>query len=45
MGWKLLAGFVIVLILAAGGLAVYGARVQPQQHSLEQVLPDQRFPK
>jgi len=45
MGWKLLVAFVLVLALGAGALAYYGASVGPQQHSIEQVLPDNRFPK
>ena len=45
MGWKLLAGFVIVLALLAGALAYYGATTGPPTHSVEQVLPDSKFPK
>jgi len=45
MGWKLLAGFVVFLALVAGVLAIYGSRVEPQQRSIEQTLPDSRFPK
>jgi hypothetical protein len=45
MGWKLLVAFVLLLILGAGALAFYGARVAPPSRSYEQVLPDSRFPK
>lgn len=45
MGWKLLVGFVVVLLLGAGALAIYGARLEPPQRSIEQTLPDSRFPK
>jgi hypothetical protein len=45
MGWKLLLAFVVVLILGAGALAIYGASVEPSKKTYEQVLPDNRFPK
>jgi hypothetical protein len=45
MGWKLLVGFVLLLALGAGALAVYGSRVEPPQKSIEQTLPDNRFPR
>ena len=45
MGWKLLIAFMIVLVVAAGALAIYGARVSPPKKTYEQVLPDSRFPK
>jgi hypothetical protein len=45
MGWKLLVGFVVVLILGAGALAYYGANVGPPKHTVEKVLPDNKFPK
>lgn len=45
MLWKLLVGFVLILILGAGALAIYGTYVEPPQHSVEQVLPDSRFPR
>lgn len=38
------AGLVTLAILAAAGLAIYGARVTPAQHTYEQVLPNDRFP-
>jgi hypothetical protein len=45
MGWKLLVAFVLVLALGAGALAFYGASVGPAKHPIEQVLPDNQFPK
>jgi hypothetical protein len=45
MGWKLLIAFVVVLVLGAGALAFYGANVGPTKHNIEQVLPDNKFPK
>jgi len=45
MGWKLLVGFVLLLVLGAGALAIYGARLEPPQRSIEETLPDSRFPK
>ncbi len=45
MGWKLLVGFVAVLVLGAGGLAIYGSTVHPVQRTVEQVVPDDRFPR
>jgi hypothetical protein len=45
MGWKLLIAFVVVLFVIAAGLAIYGARIGPTQHPIEQILPDSRFPK
>ena len=44
MGWKLLIGFVLVLVVGAGALAFYGATVGPAKHPIEQVIPDSRFP-
>lgn len=45
MGWKLLIGFVVVLILVAGGLAWYGSVAGPKTHTVEQVIPDSKLPK
>lgn len=46
MGW---GGWVaaivgLVVILGAAALAVYGGTVRPQQHQVQQVLPNDRFP-
>jgi hypothetical protein len=45
MGWKLLLGFVLLLVLGAGALAFYGSRLEPPQRTIEETLPDNRFPK
>jgi len=45
MGWKLLVGFVLLLILGAGALSIYGGRLEPTQRTIEETLPDSRFPK
>jgi len=45
MGWKLFVGFMLLLVLGAGALAVYGSRLEPSQRSIEETLPDSRFPK
>lgn len=44
-GAKLFGGILLLLILAGGGLAIYGSQVKPSRHNVEQVLPDERFPK
>ena len=43
MGTKLII-IVVVLIVAMGGLAIYGSQVTPPSHTYEQVLPNDRFP-
>jgi hypothetical protein len=45
MGWKLLGAFVVLMVLGAGALAFYGANVSPTKHNVEEVLPDNKFPK
>ena len=45
MGWKLLLGFVVVLVFVAGGLAWYGSSAGPKPHTIEQVIPDNKLPK
>jgi uncharacterized protein YdgA (DUF945 family) len=45
MGWKLLIGFMVALVLVAGGLAWYGSTARPQTHTVEQVIPDNKLPK
>lgn len=45
MIWKFALGFVIFLALGAVTLAVYGSRLEPAGSTVEQVLPDSRFPK
>ena len=45
MVWKFSLGFVIFLALGAVALAIYGSSLAPERHTVEQVLPDNRFPK
>jgi hypothetical protein len=44
MAWKLLLVLVVLLILGAIGLAIYGGQLTPEQQRIEQVLPDEQFP-
>jgi hypothetical protein len=46
MGWgaRLGIGVVVLVIFGTVGLAIYAGRVTPPQHSIEQVLPNDRFP-
>jgi hypothetical protein len=41
---RLFIGIVLVLALGAGALAYYATTLTPQQHRVEKVLPDDRFP-
>ena len=43
MGWKVLVGVVVLLLVGAIGLAIYGSQVQPVQQPREEVLPNERF--
>jgi hypothetical protein len=43
MGWKLLVGVVVVVLVGAIGLAIYGSQVKPSQQTIEQVVPNDRF--
>ena len=45
-GWGRWAaiGLVVLLILAAAGLAIYGGSVHSQVHEIRQVLSNDRFP-
>jgi uncharacterized membrane protein len=45
MVWKFALGFVVFLVLGASALAIYGARLEPPTRGVEQVLPDNRFPR
>ena len=42
---RLFVAAIIMLVLAAGGLAYYGSTLTPQRHKVEKVLPDARFPR
>jgi hypothetical protein len=46
MGWGMRVGLGILALLAVGAVAlsIYAGRVTPARHSVEQVLPDEKFP-
>jgi hypothetical protein len=46
MGWGgwLAVMLAVVIVAGATGLVIYGGTVQPRQHQVEQVLPNDRFP-
>jgi hypothetical protein len=44
-GIRLLAGVALLLVLGATGLAIYGGKVKPVRHNVEQVLPNDRIPQ
>jgi hypothetical protein len=41
---RLFIGAVVLLALGAGALAYYATTLKPEQHKVEKVLPDDRFP-
>ncbi len=45
-GWGLRIGIAagVLVLVAAVGLAIYGGRIQPQQHPVEQIVPNDRLP-
>lgn len=45
-GWASWLGIslIVVLIVAAVGLTIYGGRVTPDSHHYEQAVPDDRLP-
>jgi hypothetical protein len=43
MGWKVLLGVAVLLLIGAVGLAIYGSQVRPAQQPHEEVLPNERF--
>ena len=43
MGWKVLLGVVILLLVGAVGLTILGSSVDPVQQPREEVLPNDRF--
>lgn len=42
---RLFLAAVILLVLGAGGLAYYASTITPDRHTVEKVLPDDRFPR
>jgi hypothetical protein len=45
MAWKLVLGIVILVLIGGAGLAIYGGQLTPERERIEQVLPDDRFPR
>jgi hypothetical protein len=45
MGWTARIGiiFIVLLILAAAGLAIYASRLVPPHQTYQQVIPNDRF--
>ena len=45
MGWtaRIGLGFLVILIVAAAGLAIYASRLVPPHQTYEQVIPNDRF--
>jgi hypothetical protein len=47
MGWgvRVAIGVTVLVLVGAVGLSVYGGRVKPVQHPVEQAISDDRLPK
>lgn len=47
MSWgvRIGIGVAVLVLLGAVGLSIYGGRVQPVQHQVEQTISDDRLPK
>ncbi len=45
-GWTLRIGIgvAVLVVLGAIGLGIYGGRVQPVTHPVEQIVPNDRLP-
>ena len=46
MGWgsRIGIGVAVVVLVGAIGLTVYGGRVQPRTHPVEQIVPNDKLP-
>lgn len=44
VGWGLLILVGVLVVVGIVALTVYGGTVRPQQHEVEQVIPNDRFP-
>ena len=46
MGWtaRITLGFLVLLIVGAGALAIYASSLKPPHRTYEQVIPNDRFP-
>ena len=47
MGWglRIAVGIGVLVVVVAVGLSVYGGRVKPVQHPVEQIIANDRLPK
>lgn len=45
MGWatRIVLAFIVLLVLAAAGLAIFASRLVPPQQTYQQVIPNDRF--
>ncbi|MEJ1969842.1 MAG: hypothetical protein WDN03_14575 [Rhizomicrobium sp.] len=46
MGWglRIAIGAGVLVLIGAVGLSIYGGRVQPRTHPVEQIIPNDRLP-
>ena len=46
MGWgsRIGIGVAVLVLVSAIGLVIYGGRVQPHTHAIDQVVPNDRLP-
>ena len=46
MGWgmRIGIGVAVLVLVSAIGLMIYGGRVQPRTHPVEQIIPNDRLP-
>jgi hypothetical protein len=46
MGWglRIAIGVLVLVLLGAIGLSIYGGRVRPVQQPVEQIVPNERLP-
>lgn len=46
MGWtaRIGLGFLVLVVVAAAGLAIYASRLTPPHQVYQQVIPNDRFP-
>jgi hypothetical protein len=43
-GLRIAIGVGVLVLLGAVGLSIYGGRVHPLQHQVEQIVPNDRLP-
>lgn len=44
LGLKIGIGVAVLVLVSAIGLAIYGGRVEPKTHPVEQIVPNDRLP-